>query len=95
MISQDVERVLTVAKEEGLSKAMLYYSSFINKAPNRRIRTNGYNTYTPQGQMTRPNSNYNKELTQWKKNKLFPFFIEHGYSKAELVVAFSNSVFKK
>jgi SOS response regulatory protein OraA/RecX len=53
------------------------------------------NTYTPAGQVTVHNSNYNKELTEWKKTKLFPFFLEHGFSKEELNEAWKESVFKK
>jgi SOS response regulatory protein OraA/RecX len=53
------------------------------------------NTYTPAGQVTVPNTNYNKELTEWKKTKLFPFFLERGFSKEELNEAWKVSVFKK
>jgi hypothetical protein len=53
-----------------------------------------YNKYTPQGQMTVTNTNYRKELTTWKNNKLFPFFIEHGYTKEQLVDAYNKSIFK-
>ena len=68
-----IEKVLGIAVEEGLPRAMGYYSLLIAPAPKPRIRTNGYNKYTPQGQMTVPNTNYNKELIVWKKNQLFPF----------------------
>jgi SOS response regulatory protein OraA/RecX len=53
------------------------------------------NTYTPVGQVTVPNPDYNKELTEWKKTKLFPFFLERGFSKEELNEAWKVSVFKK
>jgi hypothetical protein len=90
-----VSKVLTIVNEEGLRRAMMYYSSLISPAPKRRNRTNMGNTYTPAGQVTVHNSNYNKELTEWKKTKLFPFFLEHGFSKEELNEAWKESVFKK
>jgi hypothetical protein len=54
----------------------------------------GYNIYTPKGQMTVTNTNYRKELTAWKNNKLFPFFLEHGYTKEQIVDAYNKSIFK-
>jgi hypothetical protein len=89
-----IEKVLDIATVEGLSRALGYYSLLIAPAPKPRIRTSGYNKYTPQGQMTVINTNYNKELTAWKNNKLFPFFIEHGYTKEQLVDAYNKSIFK-
>jgi hypothetical protein len=90
-----VEKVLNVVSEESLSKGMLYYSSLISKAPQKRNRVNMGNRYTPVGQMTRPNPNYNKELTVWKNTKLFPFFLERGFSREELNEAWKVSIFKK
>jgi hypothetical protein len=89
-----IEKVLDIAAVEGLSRALGYYSLLIAPAPKPRIRTMGYNKYTPQGQMTVTNTNYRKELTAWKNNKLFPFFIEHGYTKEQLVDAYNKSIFK-
>ncbi len=57
-----IEKVLGIAVEEGLPRALGYYSLLIAPAPKPRTRTSGYNKYTPQGQMTAVNTNYNKEL---------------------------------
>jgi len=89
-----INKVLSMVEEEGLHKAMGYYSLLIAPAPKPRLRTNGYNKYTPQGQMTVPNTNYRKELTVWKKTKLFPFFLEHGYTKEQITEAYNKSIFK-
>ena len=89
-----ISKVLGIAVEEGLPRAMGYYSLLIAPAPKLRLVTNGYNKYTPQGQMTVPNTNYRKELTVWKKTKLFPFFLEHGYTKEQIVDAYNKSIFK-
>ena len=89
-----IEKVLGIAVEEGLPRAMGYYSLLINPAPKPRLRTNGYNKYTPQGQMTVPNTNYRKELTVWKKTKLFPFFLEQGYTMEQITDAYNKSIFK-
>jgi hypothetical protein len=94
-ISKAKEKTLAVAQEEGLHKAMQHYSTFVSSAPKPRIKTSGYNTYTPQGQMTVPNTNYRKEMTVWKNTKLFPFFMENGYTKEQLTDAFNKSVFVK
>jgi hypothetical protein len=89
-----IEKVLGIAVEEGLPRAMGYYSLLISPAPKPRLVTNGYNKYTPQGQMTVPNTNYRKELTVWKKTMLYPFFLEHGYTKEQIVDAYNKSIFK-
>lgn len=89
-----IEKVLGIAVEEGLPRAMGYYSLLIAPAPKPRIRTNGYNKYTPQGQMMVPNTNYRKELTVWKKSMLYPFFLEHGYTMEQITDAFNKSIFK-
>lgn len=89
-----IEKVLGIAVEEGLPRAMGYYSLLIAPAPKPRIRTNGYNKYTPQGQMMVPNTNYRKELTVWKKTMLYPFFLEHGYTMEQITDAFNKSIFK-
>jgi len=89
-----IEKVLGIAVEEGLPRAMGYYSLLIAPAPKPRIKTSGYNKYTPQGQMMVPNVNYNKELTVWKKTKLYPFFLEHGYTKEQITDAYNKSIFK-
>jgi len=89
-----IEKVLGIAVEEGLPRAMGYYSLLIDPAPKPRIRTNMGNKYTPAGQVTVPNTNYNKELTVWKKTKLFPFFLEHGYTTEQITDAYNKSIFK-
>ena len=89
-----IEKVLGIAVEEGLPRAMGYYSLLIAPAPKPRIRTNGYNKYTPQGQMMVPNTNYRKELTVWKKTMLYPFFLEHGYTMEQITDAYNKSIFK-
>lgn len=89
-----IEKVLGIAVGEGLPRAIGYYSLLIDPAPKPRIRTNAYNTYTPKGQMMVPNNNYRKELTVWKKTKLFPFFLEHGYTKEQITEAYNKSIFK-
>ena len=89
-----IEKVLGIAVELGLPRAMGYYSLLINPAPKPRIRTNGYNKYTPQGQMTVPNTNYRKELTVWKKTMLYPFVLEHGYTMEQITDAYNKSIFK-
>jgi hypothetical protein len=95
MVMNDrIEKVLGIAVELGLPRAMGYYSLLINPAPKPRIKTNGYNKYTPQGSMTVPNTNYRKELTVWKKTKLYPFFLEHGYTKEQITDAYNKSIFK-
>jgi hypothetical protein len=95
MVMNDrIEKVLGIAVELGLPRAMGYYSLLVAPAPKPRIKTNGYNKYTPQGSMTVPNTNYRKELTVWKKTKLFPFFLEHGYTKEQITDAYNKSIFK-
>lgn len=89
-----IEKVLNIAVEEGLPRAMGYYSLLINPAPKPRIRTNGYNKYTPQGQMTVPNTNYRKELTVWKKTMLYPFFLEYDYTTEQITDAYNKSIFR-
>jgi hypothetical protein len=93
--TEAVTKVLTEAKEAGLHRGMLYYGSFICGAPGHRLRTRMGNTHTPAGHVTVPNPNYNKELTEWKKTKLFPFFLEHGFGREELNEAWKKSVWKK
>lgn len=89
-----INKVLSMVVEEGLPQAMGYYSLLISPAPKPRLVTNGYNKYTTQGQMTVPNPNYRKELTVWRKTKLYPFFIEQGYTKEQIKEAYNKSIFK-
>ena len=94
-MEQNVLKVLSVVKEEGLCRGMMYYSSLICSAPKLRLRTNMGNTHTPAGQVTVVNPNYNKELTSWKNEKLFPFFMEHGFGKKELNESWRGSIYKR
>lgn len=87
-----VDKVLNTAVEEGLTRGILHYSSLISQAPKKRIWVNVYNKY---GQKSEINKSYSKELTVWKKTKLFPFFLEHGYTKEQITEAYNKSVFKK
>ena len=89
------EMILRVVSEEGLPKAMGYFSVFVNSSPKKKIRINAYNTYTPKGQMMALNPNYKSQLVEWKNTKLFPFFLGLGFSKTELNEAWKVSVFKK
>ena len=89
------EMILRKVKEEGLPKAMGYFSTFVKSAPKKRIPTLAYNTYTPKVQGTAHNPNFKSQLVVWKNEKLFPFFLELGFSKKELNDAWKVSVFKK
>jgi hypothetical protein len=89
-----ISKVLSIVAEEGLHRGMAHYSLLLYPAPKPRIRTNMGNKYTPAGQVTVPNTNYRKELTAWKNNKLFPFFIEQGFTKEQLTEAYNKSIFK-
>jgi hypothetical protein len=93
-MTQDIERILNVVKEEGLSKAMLYYSSFICSSPKKHFSRKGMFSKQNAGLRIK-NVNYGKELTQWKKNKLFPFFLEHGFTKEQIKEAWNKSIFAK
>ena len=94
-MEQNVLKVLSVVKEEGLCRGMMYYSSLICSAPKLRLPTNMGNTHTPAGQVTKVNPNYRKELTAWKNEKLFPFFMEHGFGKKELNESWRDSIYKR
>ena len=87
------QMILEKAKSEGISKAMGYYSIFVNASPKRKIQANLYNTV--KGKVSVHNQDYNSQLVEWKKNKLFPFFLDLGFSKNELREAWNISVFKK
>ena len=85
-----INKVLDIVAEEGLYKGVIYYSSLIAPAPKPRLRTNVYNIYTPIGTGTVVNNNYNKEMTVWKKEKLLPFFIQHGFTKEQITEAYNR-----
>jgi hypothetical protein len=72
------------------NKSVIEFSSRINKAPCKKIRINGYNNYTPQGQCYVKNQSYSKELTVWKNKKLTPYFLSIGFSKKEITEAFKE-----
>jgi hypothetical protein len=79
-----IEWVLTAAKERSLFSAFNEYADLICSAPQTRFRTNKYNSYTQIGHATVKNPNYNAEITKWKREKLFPWFVEQGFAKKEL-----------
>ena len=79
-----IEMVLTAVKERNLFHAFHEYASLICSNPRPRLRTNAYNKYTPIGHATVKNPNYNAEITKWKREKLFPWFIEQGFDKKDL-----------
>lgn len=85
--------ILEKAKSEGISKAMGYYSIFVSASPKRKIQANIFNTV--KGVVSIYNQDYNSQLLEWKKNKLFPYFLELGFTKNDLNEAWKNSVFKK
>jgi hypothetical protein len=89
------EKILKFVSEEGLPRGLDYYSTFINSSPKKKIRSNGYNTYTPKGSMMVHNPDYKSQLVVWKTTKLFPFFLGLGFSKTELNEAWKVSIFKK
>lgn len=87
------QMILEKAKSEGISKAMGYYSIFVSASPKRKYQANLYNTV--KGRVSIYNQDYNSQLVKWKKNKLFPFFLNLGFTKDQLNEAWKNSVFKK
>lgn len=92
-MTPDSLKVLEIAKEK-LANAMHYYSIFIFPAPKKHYRRNGM--YSKQNaQLRAKNLNYSTQLTNWKKNKLFPFFLANGYTTQALNEAWKISVFKK
>jgi hypothetical protein len=79
-----IEWVLTAAKERSLFNAFHEYAALICSAPQIRLRTNTYNNYTPIGHATVKNTNYNSQITKWKRENLFPWFIKQGFAKKDL-----------
>lgn len=82
--------IMSVANEKGLLMAVREYASWVSRAPGKRTRTNGYNSYTPQGQMSVPNPNWRKQLTVWKNEKLFPYFLGLGFTKIQINEAYKQ-----
>lgn len=78
------QSIIEAVSNKSLANAFVEFSSRISIAPGKRTRVNGYNNHTPIGSMTRPNPNYNVQLTEWKKSKLFPYFLELGFLSSEL-----------
>lgn len=92
-MTSDSFKVLEIAKED-LAKAMHYYSTFIFIAPKKHYPRIGM--YSKQNaQLRTKNPNYSTQLTEWKKSKLFPFFLSNGYTTQTLNEAWKNSIFKK
>lgn len=75
--------VLKIATED-LSKAMHYFSAYISHAPKKYYHINAWRK---NAQMVRRNEDYSRQLTTWKNEKLFPFFLENGYNKKQLSLA--------
>lgn len=86
--------IIKAAEEKSLAHAFLIYASYFN-CPKERHQTNGYNTYTPKGHMTVKNENFKKEIVEWKSKKLFPYFLELGFSKKDLAEAWKESYWRK
>lgn len=88
-----ISQVLEIAQSD-LSKAMHYYSAFISTAPKKYYPRKGM--YSKQNAQLRiKNVNYSSQLTNWKNTKLFPFFLENGYTAKTLNEAWKASIFKK
>jgi hypothetical protein len=85
--------ILDVASAKGLNSAFVEFSSRIASSPRKRSRTNGYNSFTPQGAMTATNESYKTQIQEWKKVKLFPYFLELGFTKEEISSAWKTSLF--
>ena len=98
MDMQDRSKIIFESVENrGLFQGFLEYSDLICKAPTRFVSSNHYNNYTPKGHGLAKNPSFHAELTKWKREKLFPFFIEAGYDKKDLAEAWKKWVklFKK
>jgi hypothetical protein len=88
-----ISQVLEIAKSD-LAKAFHHYSAFISQAPKKYYPRVGM--YSKQNaQLRTKNVNYSTELTKWKVDKLFPFFLSNGYTTKELNEAWKISIFKK
>jgi len=85
--------IIEVASVKGLNSAFIEFSSKVFPSPKKRNRTNKYNSYTPQGSMTAKNESYKTQIQEWKKSKLFPYFLELGFKKEEISFAWKNSLF--
>jgi len=85
--------ILDTSFTKGLSNAFVEFSSRISPSPKKRNRTNGYNSFTPQGAMTTKNDSYKSQIQEWKKTKLFPYFLELGFTKEEISSAWKISSF--
>lgn len=78
-------KVLQIANED-LTKGIYYYSALIYPSPKKLVRLNAFNKY---GQLKGKNENYAKQLMAWKE-RVFTFFTENGFFKAELNDAWKN-----
>jgi len=89
------QSILDTSSTKGLPTSFVEFSSRISPSPKKRNRTNGRNNYTPQGMMTTKNDSYKNQIQVWKKTKLFPYFLELGFSKEEISSAWKISSFMK
>jgi hypothetical protein len=87
------QSILDVASTRGINSAFLEFSARIATSPKKRNRTNVYNSFTPQGAMTTKNDSYRTQIQEWKKYKLFPYFLELGFTKEEISSAWKTSLF--
>jgi hypothetical protein len=79
-----VSECITYYCQFGLHRAFYAYSYRINRMPNKYNSTNAGNKYTPIGRVMAKNESYTKQLTAWKKEHLFPYFLNLGYTLPEL-----------
>jgi hypothetical protein len=93
-MEQIKSEIVKAVEEKSLAYAFLIYAGYFN-APKEKHRTNGYNIYTPKGHMTVKNNNFKSEIVEWKREKLFPYFLELGFSKKELAEAWKESFWRK
>jgi len=87
------QAILESADKIGLSTAFVEFSARVSPSPKKSKRTNGRNNYTPQGMMTTKNDSYKSQIQEWKKTKLFPYFLELGFTKEEISSAWKTSSF--
>jgi hypothetical protein len=93
-ITEQDQLILNCAKERGLFNAFHEYASIFPSPKPYFYSKNAGNKYTPIGRVMVKNLNYNKEVTLWKKQKLFPWFMEQKFDKKDLNEAWAKWVKK-
>jgi len=48
------------------------------------------NRFTPVGCMTKPDKDYAKKRTAYKNQELFPYFLDLGFSKEDLILTWKR-----